>query len=68
MHVRRAPAPPDPLIDAIAAQLTGQKINAGIALIDTDWAAGKSLDDTLAGLTRVARAAPPGDTPPACGP
>ncbi len=51
------PPQPDPVIDAIASQLTGQKINAGIALIDTDWAAGMSLEDTLAGLTRIARAA-----------
>jgi hypothetical protein len=44
-------------MDAIASQLTGQRINAGIVLIDTDWAAGKPLDEDPAGLTRIARAA-----------
>jgi hypothetical protein len=42
---------------AIAAELTGQRINAGIALIDAEWAAGKPLDDSLNGLMRVARRA-----------
>ena len=42
---------------AIAAELTGQRINAGIALIDADWAAGKPLDDSLNGLMRIARSA-----------
>ncbi len=51
------PRQPHPVIDAIASQLTGQKINAGIALIDADWAAGKSLEATLDGYTRIARAA-----------
>ena len=50
------PPQADPVIDAIASQLTGEKINAGIVLIDSDWAAGKSLEETLAGLTRIARA------------
>src|SRR6476469_2585672 len=50
------PPQPEPVIDAIASQLTGQRINAGIVLIDSDWAAGKSLEETLAGLTRIARA------------
>ena len=51
------PPQADPVIDAIASQLTGEKINAGIVLIDGDWAAGKSLETTLADLTRIARAA-----------
>lgn len=42
---------------AIAAELTGQRINAGIALIDADWAAGKPLDDSLNGLMLIARRA-----------
>ncbi len=51
------PLQPHPVIDAIASQLTGQKINAGIALIDQAWAAGESLDPTLAIYTRIAHAA-----------
>jgi len=51
------PLQPHPVIDAIASQVTGQKINAGIALIDAAWAAGESLEPTLASYTRIARAA-----------
>lgn len=48
---------PHPVLDAIASQLTGQMINAGIAHIDAAWAAGESLEPMLASYTRIARAA-----------
>jgi hypothetical protein len=51
------PLRPHPVIDAIASQLTGQRINAGIALIDEAWAADESLEATLTTYTRLARAA-----------
>ena len=51
------PLRPHPVIDAIASQLTGQRINAGIALIDEAWSAGESLEPALATYTRLARAA-----------
>ena len=39
---------PQEVFDAIAARLTGQIINVGIAHIDAAWAAGESLEPILA--------------------
>jgi hypothetical protein len=51
------PLRPHPVIDAIASQLTGPRINAGIALIDAAWVVGEPLEATLTTYTRLATAA-----------
>ncbi len=48
---------PQEVFDAIAARLTGQIINVGIAHIDAAWVAGESLEPILASYTRIARSA-----------
>ena len=51
------PPQADPVIDAIASQLTGEKINAGIVPDRQRLGCRELLGGNLAGLTRIARAA-----------
>lgn len=58
------PRPPVPdgavntmILDEIAARVSGDMVNAGIASIDALWCSGQPLDRPLATYTRIAHAA-----------
>lgn len=45
------------ILDEIAARVSGDMVNAGIASIDALWCSGQPLDQPLATYTRIAHAA-----------